>query len=69
MPYRGPYDCTICGASSGRENLTVVSVQFKPMGPGTRVIKSRTTQWLCSTCLDKDPVWNLPQRVAPAYQL
>lgn len=69
MPYKGSYKCTSCGGQPGREELTSVVVQFKPLGAGARVLKSRTTDWLCSDCLKKNPIWNLSKYDAPAHQL
>jgi predicted RNA-binding Zn-ribbon protein involved in translation (DUF1610 family) len=69
MAYVKPYKCTKCGAVIPREQVTVVKVQFLPLGPGPKIIKSRTTAWLCPECLDEDPVWNLASHDAPAYQM
>lgn len=69
MLHKGSYKCTDCGSQPGREQLTAVVVQFKPIGAGAKVLKSRTTHWLCPECLKKNPVWNLSKHDAPAYQL
>jgi hypothetical protein len=69
MAYKGPYNCTECGQDPGRENITVITVQFKPIGSGVKVLKSRTIGWLCPGCLLKNPTWNLEYRDAPAYKL
>lgn len=69
MAYRKPYKCTNCNAVIPREQVTVVNVQFKTPGSGPKVLKSRTTHWLCPSCLEVDPVWNLPSHDAPAYQM
>lgn len=68
MPYGGPYICTNCNKPFTRENLTVVNVLFKTMGKGPKIKKSRTLAWLCIGCLEKHPMWQLPNsQGAPSH--
>ncbi len=54
------YACTRCGASQPRAKLTVKRAEFASMGERFKVLKRRTTDWLCATCRDADPDWNRP---------
>lgn len=62
------YACTVCGREVGRENLKVKRVQYREMGVGGRIEKSRVVAWLCmtpkpstgSSCLDDDTQYNQP---------
>lgn len=66
------YKCTECERSVGRDNLKVKRVQFKEMGVNGPIVQTRVIAWLCTvaaenggpSCLDKDPVWQQPARVA-----
>lgn len=60
MPHYSEDKCTNCGQMTSPELLTVKRVQFLPRTAATRVIRSRSTDWLCETCLEKDPDWNRP---------
>jgi hypothetical protein len=43
-----------------RELLTAVKVHFTALGPGAKVLRSRTVAWKCDDCLKVDPYYNLP---------
>jgi len=59
------YSCSECRRKVGREHLMAVRVQFKEMGVHGRIVKTRTTEWLCTipqengdqSCLDSNPAW------------
>lgn len=55
------YTCTGCGATPGRDGLSVKKVIFTEMGAGGRVLRSRVVDWLCDNCLKTDPHWNQPK--------
>lgn len=61
MPHFSDYKCTRCEQETLRELLTAQKVQFTPIGPGARVVRSRTVNWLCDECLQTDPYWNMPK--------
>ncbi len=69
MAYTKTYKCTGCGEVVSREVLIVKHAVFKTPGVGPRVVKSRTTHWLCPSCLEKDSDWNIESHDAPAYQI
>lgn len=54
---RPAYFCTVCGKRTQRSQLTVKRAIYAEMGRGGKVIRSRTTGWLCSTCRTADPDW------------
>lgn len=56
------YECTRCGGSFKRDALTVKRVDFATMGEGFKRLKTRTVGWLCKSCREIDPDWNLPAR-------
>lgn len=59
------YKCARCGRLVGKENLVVRRVQFREMGQGGKVLRTRTGEWLCRvaqqdgspSCLEQDPAW------------
>lgn len=59
MPHYTDYRCSECGRETLRELLIAVKVQFTPLGPGAKVIRSRTIAWKCNECIEDDPYWNL----------
>lgn len=59
------YKCTQCNAPTQRDLLTVKKVVFLEMGANARSIKTRTADWLCPSCLNKDEHWNIPKGEAP----
>jgi predicted RNA-binding Zn-ribbon protein involved in translation (DUF1610 family) len=69
MAYTRAYRCTGCNEVIPREQMTVKHAVFKTPGTGPKVIKSRTTEWLCPPCLAKDADWNIDAHDAPAYQM
>lgn len=52
------YDCTVCGKSVGRDNLTVKRAYFTTMGSSFKTLRTRAVAWLCYECRDKDLDWN-----------
>ena len=60
MPHYTEYRCTgaDCGKVTLRELLTAKKVNFSPIGPGAKIIRSRTVAWLCDECLEKDVDYN-----------
>ena len=60
------YDCTSCGRTTARDDLTVKRAQFVTMGMGATNLRSRVIAWLCPPCLEKDREWNLPERHKPS---
>lgn len=52
------YVCTRCKAPTKRDELLVKRVAFVKMGPGAKTVRSRVTDWLCSTCISKDADYN-----------
>lgn len=59
------YECTRCKTPCERELLMARSVNFKLMGEGGRLIKSRTSDWLCPACVKVDPDYTAPPFKAP----
>lgn len=54
------YRCTVCGRAGGRGDLTVKQVVFMTSSKPRLNLRQRTIAWLCDTCRDQDPEWNLP---------
>lgn len=52
------YVCMECRQETPRDKLTVKQAVFKVIGKGGRVIRSRTTGFLCPPCLEQDDDWN-----------
>ncbi len=53
--------CSRCGLevdSFHKHLLVVVRVQFVEMGHNGKVLRSRTKEWLCIPCMEKDPDYN-----------
>lgn len=49
--------CSACGNHCSPELLTIVRVQFINKA-SKKVIKSRSTKWVCESCRDSDEDWN-----------
>ena len=60
MPHFSDYKCSACQRETLRNLLIAVKVQFTPLGPGARVLRSRTISWLCNECIEENEYWNLP---------
>lgn len=58
MPHYSDYRCTPCGRVTERELLYVKKVTFSEMGAGGKVVRSRTVDWICDECIEKDPEYN-----------
>lgn len=59
------YECTRCKTPCERKLLMIRQVNFKLIGEGGRLIRSRTTHWLCPKCVDGDPDWNAGKFKSP----
>lgn len=67
MPHYSNDNCSRCGNITSPELLTIKRVQFMARDKPTKVIKSRTTEWLCEPCLALDPDWNREAYTAPGH--
>lgn len=54
------YQCDNCGIKATKSGLKVKRIQFKEMGEGGPVLKTRTVAWLCLSCMESDPDYNRP---------
>lgn len=54
------YACTVCNEPKDRDALIVKRIQFREMGVGGKVIKTRVIAWLCTICLSADPDNDIP---------
>jgi hypothetical protein len=54
------YACTICKLQKPRSDLLARRVSFTTIKP-IRIVRSRTTDWVCSDCREKDPAWTSPK--------
>lgn len=62
------YQCTNCGSSTRRKNLTVKRSIFFEFGSAGKQKRSRTVAWLCPDCTDKDADWNREKNIdAPLF--
>lgn len=52
------YGCTRCQRPVPRDELVVKKALFTEMGAPAQTIRSRVTDWLCSTCLTTDTDFN-----------
>lgn len=58
------YECSKCHAPTARDDLTVKRASFVTMGFPYKNIRQRSIAWLCPSCRDADPEWNLPARAS-----
>lgn len=65
MSYAGSYFCTRCKKVTDRDELLAKNVRFMKIGRGGPIVKSRTSEWLCERCVERDNVWRLPQYYSP----
>lgn len=68
MPKLVKYACTRCHREVGRSKLTVKKCVFLEMGAGARTKRARVLDWLCTECLELDPIWNVPEHDLEAKQ-
>jgi hypothetical protein len=64
------YSDTVCGTCGHRTNpirLYVRRVQFTKYGKSAAILRTRITDYICDTCLAKDPEWNTPPRTGPGH--
>lgn len=66
MPNDHEYLCNGCGQPTRRSLLTVKKILFTGMGAGAKTDRARVIEWLCPTCVKKDPDWNRPPYIQPA---
>lgn len=67
MPHYSDNKCTNCGNHCSKELLTIRKVIFTARTQPSKVLKSRTTDWLCEECRDEDPDWNRKAFDAPGH--
>jgi hypothetical protein len=66
IPHYTEYKCGKCGRTCERDLLITKKVVFQKLGPGGKIIKSRTKLWLCDECLPEDEDFNTePYTAAP----
>ena len=69
MPHYTEYKCGVCNRVTERDLLVVKKAVFSQMGAGGKVLRSRTIEWKCDECLEKDTEWNtLPYTNAPGQK-
>ena len=74
IPHYSEYKCSSCKRITERTLLVAKKVIFSPLGPGAKVMRSRTVAWLCDECLPKDEVYasepfsSAPGAVSPALE-
>lgn len=56
--------CSKCGNYCSKELLTKKRVQFVTV-TNNRVYRQRVVDWLCETCVKKDPDFNRPEYSGP----
>ena len=52
------YRCSRCATTYKKNQLIAVRVQFIELGVKGKLIRSRTTEWLCNPCMLNDPIYN-----------
>jgi hypothetical protein len=71
MPHYTEYRCSDCGkyfsqAEAHDGKLVRKMIQFQTIGPRPKVLRSRTTKWMCaSECLTADVEYNLESFRSP----
>lgn len=68
MGHQPLYKCTRCNQEQEREDLIAVKVSFVTLGSKGATLRSRTPDWLCFPCLNKDKIWNLPEYDSPGLR-
>ena len=69
MPHYTEYQCSVCGDVRERADLACKRVNFQDLGPGSRVIRSRTVAWVCKDkCMKIDPDYQRPAFDAPGMK-
>lgn len=59
MPHYTEYRCGVCKQVTLRQLLVVKKVVFTEIGPGAKIIKSRTVGWICNECVENDTDFQL----------
>lgn len=73
MAHYTPLDCSVCKQRTLRELLFAKVVSFRSFETN-RIVKSRTTIWICNECIKEDPDWNMeayksaPGLISPALE-
>lgn len=49
------YVCSACRNEFTKEDLFAKRVIYSHVGRNTKIIRSRTTAWLCEACMNADP--------------
>lgn len=68
MPEKFEYQCTRCGRSCPRAQLTIKRAVFMTPGEGAKTLRSRVTEHLCPTCVAGDPDWKRPANQRIEYE-
>lgn len=58
------YRCGACNQEKPKEELLAKRVTFAELGTN-KVVRSRTTSWLCRGCREQDAAWTQPQYTSP----
>ncbi len=67
MPHYTEDKCTRCGNKTSPELLMVKRVQFLARLNMRKVLKTRVTDWLCESCLEKDEDFNREAYATPGH--
>lgn len=62
------YQCTRCGKSTPRDELTIKRAVFMTPGEGAKTLRSRVTSHLCPTCVAGDADWRRPANQRIEYE-
>lgn len=61
------WPCSVCGDDTRpKDQMVAKRVVFTTLGAGYDTLRSRTTEYLCPPCRDRDPIWNSPAHAGPA---
>lgn len=53
--------CAVCRREYPRDRMLVKRVSWRRLGKGQSDFRSRAVAWVCESCAELDPDWNLPQ--------
>jgi hypothetical protein len=59
------YKCTRCYKPATKRELAAKTATFRELGVGKPLIRSRTVDWLCVSCMTEDPDYNLDRADGP----
>jgi predicted RNA-binding Zn-ribbon protein involved in translation (DUF1610 family) len=60
MDHKFEYQCSRCGRSTPRAELTIKRVVFMTPGEGAKTLRARVTDHLCPRCVAGDEDWRRP---------